>query len=133
MYIYAWYIYATRYYALLEMVDGKSMRSLMLCLWCVGKGRNVRQFISRASDFWVVICHTKKFRPRRLRATCLLAYPAYHHHNNSVVDHRANNIGYKYSIIIISEYHQRSGRSENHRLFIRNTVLYYIIVRKAVM
>ena len=58
--------------------------------------------ISRASDFWVVICHTKKFRPRRLRATCLLAYPAYHHHNNSVVDHRANNIGvYKYSIIVL--------------------------------
>ena len=28
-----------------------------------GKGRNVRQFASPgASDFWVVICHPKKFR-----------------------------------------------------------------------
>ncbi len=26
--------------------------------------------ISRASDFWVVICHTKKFRPIRRYAPC---------------------------------------------------------------
>ena len=89
------------------------------------KGRNVNVRISRASDFWVVICHPKKFRT--IDDYVLRAYWP----TTTIITSRLPPCKSNIGVIVYSN--NQSIRDQRITDFLLNTVLYYIIVRKAVM